>query len=66
MPEAAASMITKAFFLAKKIHRIGTRNLRDKKGLLQKPDQASEVLRIAGNSPCGAWGKRAIVRTLAG
>jgi hypothetical protein len=48
MRSAAGSMIVKTLFLAKKIHRIGARNLRGKKGLPQNPGHVLDIIRITG------------------
>lgn len=55
----AGLMITKVLFLVKEIHRIGTRDLRDKKGLLETSARyptffalrASRRGGLRGNSP---------------
>jgi hypothetical protein len=62
-------MIAKTFFLGKKIHRIGTRNLHDKKSLheSQVKDRAFFALQVAGgaigwqlaDSSSGNWGQLA-------
>jgi hypothetical protein len=43
-------MIVKTFFLAKIIHRIGTKNLRDKKSLRENLARIIYILRISGSS----------------